>query len=146
MSRSLGDLYAHEVGVSPEPVINTYSLGDRDLFVVSERRVIGQPWPCSAPPPEHSPGCLQGGPPQAGPGLPRRTLCCWLELQAGVEAAGGAAGGAAAGPPRPCRRAVSNQPSLPASCLPAFLPLQILATDGLWDIMNNEEAADFVEM
>ena len=35
MSRSLGDLYAHEVGVSPEPVLNTYTLGERDLFLVS---------------------------------------------------------------------------------------------------------------
>ena len=34
MSRSLGDLYAHEVGVSPEPVLNTYTLGERDLFLV----------------------------------------------------------------------------------------------------------------
>ena len=34
MSRSLGDLYAHSVGVSAEPVLNTYTLGDRDLFMV----------------------------------------------------------------------------------------------------------------
>ncbi|KAL4451664.1 hypothetical protein ABPG75_007326 [Micractinium tetrahymenae] len=34
MSRSLGDLYAHEVGVSPEPVLNTYTLGERDLFLI----------------------------------------------------------------------------------------------------------------
>ena len=34
MSRSLGDLYAQAVGVSPEPVLNTYSLTERDLFVV----------------------------------------------------------------------------------------------------------------
>ncbi|KAI3437721.1 hypothetical protein D9Q98_000169 [Chlorella vulgaris] len=54
MSRSLGDLYAHSVGVSAEPILNTYTLGERDLFL-------------------------------------------------------------------------------------------ILATDGLWDIMDNEEAADFVE-
>ncbi len=35
MSRSLGDLYAHAVGVTNEPVLSTYSLGDRDLFLVS---------------------------------------------------------------------------------------------------------------
>ena len=34
MSRSLGDLYAHAVGVSPEPILNTYTLGERDLFLV----------------------------------------------------------------------------------------------------------------
>ncbi|EFN56024.1 hypothetical protein CHLNCDRAFT_57765 [Chlorella variabilis] len=34
MSRSLGDLYAHAVGVSPEPILNTYTLGERDLFLI----------------------------------------------------------------------------------------------------------------
>jgi hypothetical protein len=34
MSRSLGDLYAHSVGVSPDPVLSSYTLGERDLFVV----------------------------------------------------------------------------------------------------------------
>lgn len=34
MSRSLGDLYAHSVGVSPEPVLNTHTLGERDLFMI----------------------------------------------------------------------------------------------------------------
>lgn len=37
MSRSLGDLYAHEVGVCAEPVLNTYTLGERDLFLVRRR-------------------------------------------------------------------------------------------------------------
>lgn len=35
MSRSLGDLYAHAVGVINEPALSTYSLGDKDLFLVS---------------------------------------------------------------------------------------------------------------
>lgn len=34
MSRSLGDLYAHEVGVSPEPITSSYTLGERDLFMI----------------------------------------------------------------------------------------------------------------
>lgn len=34
MSRSLGDLYAHAVGVTSEPVLSSYTLGERDLFLV----------------------------------------------------------------------------------------------------------------
>ena len=34
MSRSLGDVYAHAVGVTWEPTLSTHTLGPRDLFLV----------------------------------------------------------------------------------------------------------------
>lgn len=37
MSRSLGDIYAHAVGVTNEPVLSTHTLSDRDLFLVGGR-------------------------------------------------------------------------------------------------------------
>ena len=42
MSRSLGGLYAHAVGVTNEPVLSTYTLGERDLFLVSGRSAMSK--------------------------------------------------------------------------------------------------------
>lgn len=101
MSRSLGDLYAHEVGVSPEPILNTYMLGERDLFLVS-------------------------------PTVLRCNMSCCAVLRCGPSRC------AAPGHTTPCSRVCLARPHPPPA-------LQLLATDGLWDIMGNEQAADFVE-
>jgi serine/threonine protein phosphatase PrpC len=39
----------------------------------------------------------------------------------------------------------THRPLLLPLSFSSLPPPQILATDGLWDIMDNEEAADFVE-
>lgn len=114
MSRSLGDLYAHEVGVSPEPILNTYTLGERDLFLVSTCR-----------------GCAA---------LRRAALCCAVLWQ------GRSSLRRAALPSLPCHPRLPQLSPAAGQPHPTLPPaLQLLATDGLWDIMGNEQAADFVE-
>lgn len=44
MSRSLGDIYAHAVGVVPEPATASYTLGERDLFLVRRGGGLGVWW------------------------------------------------------------------------------------------------------
>lgn len=92
MSRSLGDLYAHEVGVSPEPILNTYMLGERDLFLVSPA-VLHCNMSCCAvlhcnPPrcaiawrttPRHAHECACSGP------IPLLPCSCWPRMGCGTS-------------------------------------------------------------